>query len=49
MKNYIIDAGFASYLPLHPVPFHGDSVTSVTGKNIVFVGKIQRKGPMYLK
>ncbi|TKI79136.1 arylamine N-acetyltransferase, partial [Bacillus mycoides] len=27
-ENYIIDAGFASYLPLHPVPFHGDSVTS---------------------
>ena len=31
-ENYIIDAGFASYLPLHPVPFHGDSVTSVTGE-----------------
>ncbi|MCU5406748.1 arylamine N-acetyltransferase [Bacillus cereus] len=31
-ENYIIDAGFASYLPLHPVPFHGGSVTSVTGE-----------------
>ncbi|WP_044796663.1 arylamine N-acetyltransferase family protein [Bacillus cereus] len=31
-ENYVIDAGFAAYLPLHPVPFHGDSVTSVTGE-----------------
>lgn len=30
-ENYIIDAGFASYLPLQPVPFRSDSVTSVTG------------------
>lgn len=32
LKNYIIDAGFASYLPLQPVSFYGDSVTSVTGE-----------------
>ncbi|MEH7189666.1 arylamine N-acetyltransferase family protein [Bacillus toyonensis] len=31
-ENYIIDAGFASYLPLYPVPFNGASVTSVTGE-----------------
>lgn len=31
-EKYIIDAGFVSYLSLHPVPFHGDSVTSVTGE-----------------
>ncbi|MBT2576919.1 arylamine N-acetyltransferase [Bacillus sp. ISL-8] len=31
-ENYLIDAGFASYLPLQPVPFHGESVTSVTGE-----------------
>lgn len=31
-EKYIIDAGFASYLPLQPVPFRGDNVTSVTGK-----------------
>ncbi|MGX5373575.1 arylamine N-acetyltransferase family protein [Bacillus cereus] len=31
-EKYIIDAGFASYLPLQPVPFRGGSVTSVTGE-----------------
>jgi len=31
-ENYLIDAGFASYLPLRPAFFHDGSVTSVMGE-----------------
>ncbi|MES9784782.1 arylamine N-acetyltransferase, partial [Bacillus thuringiensis] len=31
-KDYVVDAGFASHLPLHPVPFNGDVISSQTGE-----------------
>ncbi len=31
-ETYIVDAGFASYLPLRPVPFNGEIVSSTTGQ-----------------
>ncbi|HDR6822432.1 arylamine N-acetyltransferase family protein [Bacillus thuringiensis] len=31
-NNYILDSGFASYLPLHPVPFNGEIIASSTGE-----------------
>ncbi|PEW72764.1 arylamine N-acetyltransferase [Bacillus cereus] len=31
-QKYIIDGGFASHLPLYPVPFSGEVVSSQTGK-----------------
>ena len=31
-KDYVIDAGFASHLPLHPVPFNGEVISSQTGE-----------------
>ncbi|MGU3443204.1 arylamine N-acetyltransferase [Bacillus cereus] len=31
-ENNLIDAGFASYLLLQTTPFHGSSVTFVTGE-----------------
>lgn len=31
-KDYVIDAGFASHLPLHPVPFSGEVISSQTGE-----------------
>ncbi|MGG0814716.1 arylamine N-acetyltransferase [Paenibacillus alvei] len=31
-QKYIIDGGFASHLPLYPVPFSGEVISSQTGK-----------------
>ncbi|MFK4291564.1 N-hydroxyarylamine O-acetyltransferase [Bacillus sp. RC240] len=31
-QKYIIDGGLASHLPLHPVPFSGEVISSQTGK-----------------
>ncbi|MGH0590568.1 arylamine N-acetyltransferase family protein [Bacillus mycoides] len=31
-QKYIIDGGFASHLPLHPIPFSGEIISSQTGK-----------------
>lgn len=31
-QKYIIDGGFASHLPLYPVPFSGEIISSQTGK-----------------
>ncbi|MBW3493263.1 arylamine N-acetyltransferase [Bacillus sp. FDAARGOS_1420] len=31
-QKYIIDGGFASHLPLHPVPFNDEVISSQTGK-----------------
>ncbi|PGS74406.1 arylamine N-acetyltransferase [Bacillus cereus] len=31
-KKYVIDGGFASHLPLYPVPFTGEVISSQTGK-----------------
>ncbi|TKH87688.1 arylamine N-acetyltransferase, partial [Bacillus cereus] len=31
-KDYVVDAGFASHLPLHPVPFNGEVISSQTGE-----------------
>ncbi|MEV2911216.1 arylamine N-acetyltransferase [Paenibacillus larvae] len=31
-QTYIVDGGFASHLPLYPVPFNGEVISSQTGK-----------------
>lgn len=31
-QKYIVDGGLASHLPLHPVPFSGEVISSQTGK-----------------